>query len=372
MDSNTVILLLNTFAFLSLSALCSYIFLQWHKKRHPCTLGRTLLIDSLFFLFFAILSGAWSLKLIIPAESDAGIIYTIFILGLTATYLITVYQLTRFRNIYLIAFLYALSILGAYYTFAQFTASITFLSIAVMALASLDLVFFTSDYLKKAGFAGLAFFTASLAISLLSSTNLGIAWFIPLSFLCLFYYYISKDPFVCEFTHEHPPASHSLIKSTLKLLGYSCSLTFIILFAVIAIHELGHALAAEYYGCESAKAVVYDMLALPHTEIKCQNAPVNMTLITLAGLVITLLIGFLILLVRLDGASFSLLFLSFSIFLSYGDLIEMGVSASIVLFLYLIAISMLVYGYLSLTQEYLKKNQMLCDQPDETLGTAVK
>ena len=126
--------------------------------------------------------------------------------------------------------------------------------------------------------------------------------------------------------------------------------------SIIAIHELGHAFTAQAYDCKYSKAVIYDVLNPPHTELSCPNDD-NDVIITYAGLITTLLVS---LLFFIGGGQFTskaaYLMLGFSLLITYGDFSDLNVSGSIILFTILVSLFFICFGVVQLSLLYIDQH----------------
>jgi hypothetical protein len=120
-------------------------------------------------------------------------------------------------------------------------------------------------------------------------------------------------------------------KSDSKLIPFLKHLIFIIIITnfifvgTVAIHELGHAVSAQFSDCEETK-IVYELTGLPHTEVKCLDTSQSQNW-TLLGIFLPM--GIALLLMFGGGTSIkeiSLEIIGFSLMISYLDFQTLGAS----------------------------------------------
>jgi hypothetical protein len=240
-------------------------------------------------------------------------------------------------------------------------------SYLLIMIVFLELVFFSNLYLKKAGFAGLFYTIISIIFLILISLDfqlLNLLWFVPniLMFFVLYLIYLDvKNLGILEkkkVLKKKKIVFLNLVNVFAKFFIFIISITGFILLSTLALHEFGHAMVAQYYGCEHTKAVIYDIIDYPHTEIRCSSY-YNDTLLTLGGLLATLTIGLIFL---LAGGAFttrlSYLIFGFSLLISYGDLTDLGISKNIIATIIFLSLIIIIIAIVKLSSFHLKQQEI--------------
>src|SRR3989344_2754984 len=109
------------------------------------------------------------------------------------------------------------------------------------------------------------------------------------------------------------------------------------------------ALFSAYYICGVSSVVLYEENSSPHTEIKCSN-PFNNAIITLGGIIATVLIGCFFMLIghRLTD-HIGYLVIGFGFLFGYSDLISIGISDSINALIWFSGMIIMAIGVIKLT-----------------------
>ena len=178
---------------------------------------------------------------------------------------------------------------------------------------------------------------------------LSIVFLIPNVFLFGTFYYFSKYLVMEEVDFYKKPKRYEIplyakFMVGLRLLSIVFMTFIFIMVSVVSFHELGHALAGKHFGCRISKAVLYDGVNLPHTEVVCADDSNNI-LIGSAGLFIPLILGLVFLLLgERSTLGVSYLIIGFSFYLSSKDLQDILPSNAIAMVISLIGVMFLILG----------------------------
>ena len=186
-----------------------------------------------------------------------------------------------------------------------------------------------------------------------------VIWFIPniIFFIVFLLFVLDIENWGPKQKKEPKPKKRKIIYPILfmKFIIFISFVTIFALLSTIALHEMGHFIAGNYYGCERNRAVIYDISELPHTEMIC-NRYYNDTIITLAGVFLPILIG---LIFFLTGSGFttnlSYLIFGFSLIIPSMDLESLNVSQSSIFLVILFGFVILLYGIVRLSASYVKQ-----------------
>ena len=352
--------LVNGLSYFAISLISFFIFLIWLRKKNFCSLGKAIGINGIFYLIPSLLNFLWFSGKVIPTQSDF-----ILILGsfnaVNATILFAlVYELVNNKGLLHFLFLFLLTALAIPFSFTAFFLLTSFVSYLLILIVFLDLALFSNAYLKGAGYFGISYSIISLAILglgvFLNKEPFTMYWFISNVAVFLLLYLFYKDIKSCgkETTNPKPKIKKIILPILfIKFIIFIISISAFIFISTIAVHELGHALSAQYYGCERSKAVIYDILGPPHTEMACDGY-YNNTIITFGGLISTIALALIFL---FTGGRFttimSYLIFGYSLLIAYGDLMDYGVSLNIITVVLFISFSLIVTAIIQLSIFYI-------------------
>jgi hypothetical protein len=370
----SLIYFLNGLSTLGVAVICLYTLFIWSQKKSVCKLGRIIGINGILYLIPTLLYLAWSFTLLSPQSSDFVLIEGAFNIAKATLLLVIVYKLVNNKNLLYFLFLFLLSAVAIPYTISAFFLFISAISYSLILIVSMDLIFFSNYYLKKAGY--MMLFYSIISILFLFIVMLGkepslMVWFIPNTVMLFVFLMFFKDVSQCGLVSvrkKPKPRRFELAFLFAKFLIFTTSMTAFILLSTISVHELGHALTAQYYGCERSKAVIYDMVNKPYTEMIC-NGYYNDTIITLGGIILTSAVG---LIFFLTGGEFttilSYLIFGFSFLISFGDILDLGLSLNIVAIMVFFAFLLIVTGVIKLSFHYVMQQSAMYEKEAQDLN----
>ena len=356
----------NALSYLAAAITASYIFLVWSKKKEAvCKTGKIAGISGFFFFVMAFINFLWSFDFPAPSIEEFMLIKTAFAVIEASLLLLIVYEVNRDKRLFYLLSLFIVSVIAFKYSTANFFLISLITSYLLALLVSLDLVLFSNFYLKKAGMAGLFYSFSSLFFALLiyvGKNPMTMPWFIPNALMSAVFLFIFLDVKYCGIIKEIKRAkavnkSLNLIFAFAKFIIFISSLTSFIFFSTIAVHELGHALSAQFYGCEYSKAVVYDLNDYPHTEIACSSGYSDF-FVTISGLLLSAAIGLLFLFTGGESTKrMAYLILGFALLDSYGDLVEMNTSKSIIAIAVFSSLIVIGSAIIKLSSHYIERQK---------------
>ncbi|MEA2036429.1 MAG: hypothetical protein U9O94_02895 [Nanoarchaeota archaeon] len=371
----SIVYLLNGLSTLAISIVCFYAFFLWSKKKTVCKLGKLIGISGIVYLIPAFLNLLWAFGVLIAKESDFILIEGCFNAAKTILLLVIAYSLIENRNLLYFLFLFLLSLVAIPYSINSFFLFISLISYLLIMIVSIELVLWSNYHLKKAGYFGVIY--SALSILFLVFVFIGKApssmyWFIPniamLMVFSLFYLDVKNCGIIVK-PRRLKAENLELLFIFVKFLVFVFSVSAFIFLSTVAVHELGHALAAQYYGCEMGKAVIYDVIDKPHTEIMCTGY-YNDVIVTSAGILLTLLVGSAFF---LTGGGFikiiSYLIFGYALLVSYGDLKDLGVSSNIVAAVMFLSFVVIAIGVTRLSIDYIKQQSKFYKHRKEVIET---
>jgi len=369
-----VIYFLNGISALAIAVISFYIFFLWFKKKAICKLGKLIGINGIFYLIPTFLNFAWSFNLLFPQKNDFILIEGCFNVIKATLLLVIVYKLVNNKNLLYFLFLFLLSSIAIPYTINAFFLFISAASYLLILIISMELVLFSNYHLKKAGYFGILYSLISvlfLVFVFIGKKPSSMFWFIPniAMFSVFLLFYVDVKHCGISVKKEKPGIKRvGLPLLFVKFLVFIISMSAFIFISTLAVHELGHALAAQYYGCERGKAVIYDLVGQPRTEMVCEGY-YNNTVITLGGIILTFAVGFIFL---LTGGKFttiiSYLIFGFSSLMVYGDLKDLNISMNIIATIMFISIILIITGIIKLSINYIKQQSSFYKSEKEMAG----
>lgn len=355
---------LNGVSLAAIAVISFYGFLVWYTNKHISTAGKIIGINGLLFLVYSFLNFIWGVGVISPIENDFILLGGLFNIIKAALFVIIVYNFISDKNLLYVLFLFLLTVLAMPSNISMFFSMISFVSYAIIAIASFDLFVLSDKLLRKAGIFSL--FYSLISIFLLITVNKGpskVIWFVPdiILFIVFLLFVLDIENWGSKQKKEQKQKKRKIIYPFLfmKFIIFMFFITIFALLSTIALHEMGHALAGQYYGCERSRAVIYDISELPHTEMICTGY-YNDTIITLTGIFLPIIIGIVFL---LTGSSFttnfSYLIFGFSLIIPSLDLESLNVSQSSIFLVILSGFVILLWGIVKLSTSYVKQKGRL-------------
>ncbi len=368
--------LFNGISQLAIAILSFYIYFSFYKKGAAIKqIGNILGVNGIFYLTFSFLSILGFSMILVPSQ-DFILIHTILTVMSTVLLLYSVYKITANKNLIYLFLLFLVTIFSIIYSINTFFLTTIIISYLLLIIVFLDLVIFANFYLKTSGYFGIAYTILSALFLLLIISGVepsGLLWFIPntiLFFVFLFIFLDIKNLGIIKSEKskgKKPPTIFSYILLFFKFLLFIMSISPFVLLSTISIHEVGHALSAQYYGCEYSKAVIYDILGSPHTEIRC-SSEYNDTVLTLGGVLAPFIFLLIFLLIGNEFTTkISWLILGFSLLISYGDLNSLSISKNIVFGVMFIAYIIILLSIVKLSIFFLKQQNLFKDGIKESI-----
>jgi hypothetical protein len=365
----SIIYLLNGASHLAVALIAFYIYFSfWKKKEKTGMIGNLIGANGIFYLAFGFLNFLWIFEFLEPSREDFILMVTALTVISAVLLLYVVYKITNNKNLLYLLILFITSVFAINFSLNAFFLSTMVISYLLIIIVFLDLFFFSNYYLKRAGFLGLFYTIISILLLVLIFFGLEPArlfWFIPntlIFFVLLFIYLDVKQLGIIKIErYKYKKKRFTFLSFTeifVKFIVFIISISIFILISSVAIHELGHALIAQYYGCEHSKAVIYDIIKPPHTEIRC-NEYYNNVILTLGGIMFTFVIAFIFLLTGgVFTTTLSYLIFGFALLISYGDLSDLGISKNIIVTIMFLSLVIIIFAIIRISVYYLKQQDI--------------
>jgi hypothetical protein len=122
----------------------------------------------------------------------------------------------------------------------------------------------------------------------------------------------------------------------LKFVFFITAISIFVTIGTISIHEISHSLTAKLYGC-SYNQIIFIPGEMPNTEITCTRN-LNINVITLAGLIATILISIIIFITSKGAIKYiSLIIFSVGVIAANIDLVALSLKPQIIALLNILA-----------------------------------
>lgn len=335
-------------------AIFGIVILYTSLKKKRCRIASFVGAIGIFYLIFSLLNLSWFSGILEASFNDFIIINSLFISIISVLFLFVAYKLTNNKNLMYLLVIFLITLVALYSIFYNFLL-INFISLLFLLILFLDLEFFSHRYLRIVGIAGI--FYCIISLSFLVFIYLGNKLeltFMPDILMVYVFYNLMQHTKSCERRIRHILKKTPLPLQVIKFFLFIAALTLFMMFGTLAIHEIGHALTAKFYGC-SYSAVVYQSGYFPYTDVGCSNKP-NNWVILIGGMGLT---SALALIFFLTGDEFikytSYLIFALGIIIASKDFIELGLSQNIIFVLYVIAIILIILSISKIVIFYIRE-----------------
>lgn len=326
-------------------------------------LKNSFLILGLIYFISAIFSLLWFTKILEFSSADFPFLYSIILVLQTIVFVDLVYKIKKNRKIFLILLFYlgSASTIFLPLNFSSFLLITSFLITLLIFLLIISI-----PQLEKVANLGIIYSSLSIIFQILVLLKIEISFifsfFSNLAFLVLAFFIIKsfeQSPQVF-FSVQEKQKENSFIVDFLKYFVFIIVLTNFIFIGTISIHEVGHLAAGKTLGCDFGK-IVYEEGGLPRTEVLCGDKNFSsQKFVILGGIFLPIILSLLLI---FAGGSFiketALLMIGFNFIISYLDLIDLGFSKNIPIFLSVIGGGLVVFGVLLLARSRTTENEFI-------------
>ncbi|RMD45541.1 hypothetical protein D6829_02040 [Candidatus Pacearchaeota archaeon] len=338
------------FLFASIASLFVFIALAYHFVReafvsHLKKRDLPLIIIALTHLVFSATLFLWAIGKLDFILNDFIQIYSARLLFENLAISILLFRTSHSKKVFLPYISYILAVPMILLNFSNIHLMIPF-SLFIMVLSFISF----SNIHQKIIHTPIPYATISLMAYLVSAINSRLIPALTLlsgvSFFTFTYFFTStlrKKPEIHHTTESHDTIAFQFLKHLLFLI----ILTNFVFVGTIGIHEAGHAISSKFVSCSNVR-VVLEVGALPYTESNCSKEG-NFIFLILAGMLLPMVV-FAILFFA--GGKFmkeiAFQIFSFNLIISYKDLLLLGLSNAVSLFILFlgVACSLLSIGIL--------------------------
>ena len=326
-------------SYLAIMAVSFYAFLMWREEQSADRVTKYFGMFGGLFSLVAIINFLWAFAFITPLQKDTLFINGLFSVIASVLTLAIVYNLTLNNHLFYILLLFGLTLLALPYSISNFFVSVLLVSNLLFLIVSLDVLIVRRYHIQLVGLAGTIYSLLSLGLTVLLFLGYDynkLWWFVPnlaLAVMILLLHFDKKYyiQLTSRMTDRQKPHVKKVIfgLNFIRYTLYIMAVTAFTFVATVSVHELGHSLAAYYYGCEHTQ-ITYDLKSPPYTEISCASASGTSTfLITLMGLALTLVSSLVFYFAESRFTTkLAALMLGFSLMIFYKDFQDLGASES--------------------------------------------
>jgi len=346
---------------ISIFSLC--VRFNWYKEVKKSGISKIFFLMSFLYFILSILNLLWSFKVLDFNFLEYNSILTIFLIIQSLIFVILFYYLSNNRNIFYLFSFFLLSIPVAFLEFYGFSLFLSFISYIIMLLIFLNFILFSCNCLKRAGYLGMIYSIVSLFFLILQMLNVNIAFlsFLPNILLLFVLFYIFTDINECSFRKRKLRLKNKgiLFLYFIRYFVFVITISSFVIISVIGVHEIGHALAATFLGCDYVKAVIYETDKNPYTEVICQSS-LNQAFVIISGFLFTLIMGLMIFLISKEFLRLiSYLIFGFSFLFAYGDLIELGLSNNLIFITSIIGFLITIVAIFKISLSAIKQTEVI-------------
>lgn len=361
--------LITSLSYFAICAVSFYAYFLWKKEKATDKISRRFGMFGSLFMLPAIMNFLWAFSILEPTGQDAMFINGSFYVIASVLSLITIHDLTGNRNLLYLLALFGVTIFSLAYSFSNFFVSLLVTSGLLFLIISLDVLIVKRYHIQFAGLIGVVyaltilFFSALLYLGV-SYTSLW--WFLPNAMLALFIFMLHLDKVYYSLLSpglllEQKPHVRKVFfgLNFIRYTLYIASVVSFTLVATVAIHELGHAVTAYYYGCEHA-AIVFDLKEPPHTELRCPAAVTPILVITLTGVLFVLAASMIFYLTEGQFTTrLAHLMLGIGILIAYNDVLGLGLSKNVATAIALAALLIIIDAVVRFSLFYINEHSKL-------------
>ena len=334
-------------------------FLKNRKIEHLKKTMFSFFLVGLLYLILSATSFLWAFDFISYGINDFLAVYSVIILLQTVIFFTVISMIRKNKKILNLLFLYVLCL-------SSFLIHVNFFYLILIFSFSLTLILFliilSIPHFEK--ISNLAIFYSSLSllfqISLVFKGNafFGLSIVSNAVFLAFLYFFMYKIEFSPSSFFEplKKEVKQSYFLDFLKYFIFIIVLTNFVFIATISVHEVGHLASSKAFSCDYGK-IVYEG-GLPRTEILCADSS-HANLITMGGILLPILLAILLI---FSGGTFmkeiALLVIGFDLIISYQDLLDMGISKTIPVFITIFGILFVVFAISLLAKSRTSQNEL--------------
>lgn len=347
----TPILLLNTISQLAVAFTSGMVAYKLGRQKQ-CLMKRPFIVLCALFFVMGLLNILWATGSISVSSWDNSFVLPLFNLAVLGVWFYLALRISGHHNLNYLTAVFVMAV-NAFLVFRN-NALISDLLISLTLLALFfHIGLINHFFVRKLSYFGMAYASLHALVSLLAhlavADYVGGLWFIPNAALIVLVFMMFREGHFCnmpqEPAHEHIPVIIEIFKFGLFVVG----LSMFLILGVLGVHELGHSLAAEAFGCSHD---TFFGLGYALTHVECGSGS-GSVLISLAGFILTVMISALMFLVGNDFARrISYLLLAFSFITATDDFAMLGVPHSGIIVIVFFSALLIAYGIMLIVKEY--------------------
>lgn len=303
------------------------------------------------YSLLGVMSIFWAFNLSEYSVLDFLIMYSIILAVQTAAIFKMVYNLTGNKMLFYLLAVYSL-ILISFISSIALAYLINIGSFLVILILFLHLNY-RSSVSRKFVYAGISYSLISIISQTLLLIGRGDAYIYSLVSIFIFLialFFLSRETGTLTETRiaSKKIKTDGLAIKVIKYFVFLVVMSNLVFIGTIGAHEFGHFAISKLYGC-SHRGIVYES-GLPHTEVLCQNIQ-NTFFILVGGSALPIIISILLLVI---GGTFlkeiALLMMGFNFIIANKDLLDLGMSYNLVVFLFVGGAILAIAGLIALAK----------------------
>jgi hypothetical protein len=357
---------LNSFSFLIISIISFITFLACYIKK-ICRIGRLSGFVSFLNLIMFFLTLFWAFGVLPAIEFHILFIYSLFILINAVLILLISYRLTNNRNHFYLLLLFLPVVLTFNLGIDNFFIFSILLSSLFMVFLFFNLSRFVGFQLNKVGIFGIIYSYFLILFLVYSLNNLvNFFWFLPNIVMFLVFYYFNMEINSCSMVlskQEEKIKKTNLFFQSIRFLTFIISMILFVMFSAIALHEIGHSLAAYSFGCTNVKAIIFEPTKWPHTELRCDTAGTARIIIILSGIFMVAAISLILFFINAGFTrDISYLLFGFSLLSAYDDLGSLFLSKTLLMVIFIVSLCIILFAVIKLALAYqnIMQSELFC------------
>lgn len=347
-----ILFFVNGLVMLAISFVIIFSFFKYRSLHNVTKVTSRLSIISLLYIVPVVLSFFWFFGFLEYEPTDFLLIYSSLLFFQTFVLFYSFRFLLRDKGIVYLLFSYLLTVFAVFISFKIFLIAVSifsfFLTIILFVLFSYE-----APKFGKAARYGIAYSGISVIANIIlifGVQNYYLFSTISNGLFLVFLFYFLRDIRQYPFNFLRSLAKErSYLSLFIDYFTFVFVLTTLVLMATVGVHEMGHVLASNYFGCDS-RTILFEDGQYPYTEILCPDGSMKIYSL-LAGPVLPVIIALALL---VFGGKFTkeagILMIGFDFLASYKDFLELGVSMSLVVASVVIGMIFLFLGIILISK----------------------
>ncbi len=325
------------------------------KQEKRCMLEKPFYLLAISFFVMSLLNILWATGMIQISNMDSMFVLPFFHLAILAVWFYVGIVMSGHDNVLWLIPIFIMSINGL-----LLFKSLAMISDIITGLMLVGVFFYIGfvnrKMIKHISLAGMVYGFSIIGAALLAhiggTRHIDSFWFIPSAIMFYLVFCMLNEENICNVkssTHKH---HIPIIVESIKLGLFVIGLSVFLMLGTLGVHELGHSLAANAMGCSHETSFG---IGFAKTHIVCES-DAGTTLITLAGLIMTLIVAALLYFMGNDFARrIALLIIAFSFITAVEDFGALGLPQSLFVIVIFISAVLICYGLVLVVRNYEKE-----------------